>query len=204
MISSGIGWSSFLSVSRVWRVLWCLLLLVLAGLSSAQTIIVGSKKFTESYVLGEIAKKVLTDAGFSVEHRKGMGATGIVWTALKEGGITMYPEYTGTISEEILKQSGIDRATMEKELAKDGIGMGPDLGFNDAYGLVMTRQKAAKLGITKISDLRGHPDPTAGITPELPRRVGAADRQVRLEAEGRAGDRPFAGLRGAVCGASGR
>ena len=67
------------------------------------TVVVGSKKFTESYVLAEIAKKTLTDAGFAVEHRQGIGATGIVWEALKTGAIQVYPEYTGTIGEEILK-----------------------------------------------------------------------------------------------------
>jgi osmoprotectant transport system permease protein len=143
---------------------------LLAALSPAQTLYVGSKKFTESYVLGEIAKKVLTDAGFTVEHRQGIGATGIVWSALKGGDITFYPEYTGTISEEILKEPGIDRKTMEKDLAKFGVGMSPDLGFNDAYGLVMRREEAAKLGITKISQLATHPDLTAGITPELLKR----------------------------------
>src|SRR5262249_27644255 len=69
--------------------------------SCAQQITVGSKKFTESYVLGEIAKKLLVDGGFQVEHRQGMGNTSIVWQALKTGQISLYPEYTGTISEEI-------------------------------------------------------------------------------------------------------
>ncbi len=147
-----------------------LMSMVLGQVALAQTVVVGSKKFTESYVLGEIAKQVLTDAGLKVEHKKGMGATGIVWTALKDGGITLYPEYTGTVSEEILKQPGIDRPTMEKELAKDGVGMSPDLGFNDAYGLVMTKSQATKLGIVKISDLKVHPELTAGITPELLKR----------------------------------
>jgi osmoprotectant transport system permease protein len=138
--------------------------------SWSQTIVVGSKRFTESYILGEIAKKVLTDAGFSVEHRQGIGATGIVWSALTGGGITFYPEYTGTVSEEILKKPGLDRAGMEKELAKFGIGMSPDLGFNDAYGLVMSKERAQKLGISKISDLRNHPELVAGITPEYLKR----------------------------------
>src|SRR5256885_1573850 len=72
---------------------------------SAQTkpTIVGSKKFTESYVLGEIAKKLLVDNGVPAEHKQGMGATIILWQALTSGAIDLYPEYTGTISEEILK-----------------------------------------------------------------------------------------------------
>jgi osmoprotectant transport system permease protein len=156
--------------SRGRPILFVLLLCLLACFGQGQTIVVGSKRFTESCVLGEIAKKVLTDAGFKVELRQGIGATGIVWTALKDGSISVYPEYTGTISEEILKQPGLDRAAIEKELAKVGIGMSPDLGFNDAYGLAMRRETASKLGITKISDLKAHPDLTAGITPEFLKR----------------------------------
>ena len=68
-----------------------------------EPIVVGSKKFTESYVLGEIAKTVLERAGFAVQQRAGMGGTIILWQALSGGQIDLYPEYTGTIGEEILK-----------------------------------------------------------------------------------------------------
>jgi len=71
--------------------------------SSAHPVVVGSKKFTESYVLGEIAKRTLTDAGIPAEHRQGMGGTIILWEALRGGQIDAYPEYTGTIETEILK-----------------------------------------------------------------------------------------------------
>ncbi|HZO88161.1 MAG TPA: glycine betaine ABC transporter substrate-binding protein [Chthonomonadaceae bacterium] len=153
-----------------------LILLALCGALTAcrrsrQVIIIGSKKFTESYVLGEIAKKLMQDAGFTVEHRQGMGATGIVWGALKAGGITMYPEYTGTISEEILKLKG--RPTEEAlraALSKEGIGMTGELGFNNTYALVMRRDKAEQLGIRKISDLRDHPDLIVRPSPEFLKR----------------------------------
>ena len=56
---------------------------------------------------------------------------------------------------------------MSAALAKEGIGMSPDLGFNDAYGIVMRRDQAEKLKIAKISDLKGHPDLRCGITHEL-------------------------------------
>src|SRR5437773_12288391 len=68
--------------------------------ASANPIVIGSKKFTESYVLGEIARRTLTDAGIPAEHRQGMGGTIILWQALRDGQIDAYPEYTGTISQE--------------------------------------------------------------------------------------------------------
>jgi osmoprotectant transport system permease protein len=143
---------------------WFLLLVCLAP---AQSATVGSKRFTESYVLGEIAKRALAQSGIATDHKQGMGATAIVWNALTSGAIDAYPEYTGTISEELLKRPGIDRETMEEELKKLGIGMTPELGFNNTYGLVMRRTQAEELGITKISDLRDHPTLKCGITHEL-------------------------------------
>src|SRR4051794_10685692 len=88
------------------------------------TIIFVSKRFTESYVLGEIAKRVLDEKQFAVEHKQGMGGGGIVWTALKTGEITLYPEYTGTIQSEILKlKSAATADVLRSELAKYGVGM---------------------------------------------------------------------------------
>ncbi|RYG20183.1 ABC transporter permease subunit [bacterium] len=157
------------------RLLALILLFLLPGALSAQSVTVGSKKFTESYVLGEIAKKALEDAGFKVEHKQGIGATGIVWAALAKGDIGLYPEYTGTISEEILKKPGLDIESMKAELKALGIGMSKDLGFNDGYGLAMTRATAQKLGVAKISDLTKHPELEAGITHEyLGRKDGWA------------------------------
>ncbi len=155
------------------RLLLAFVLLILAVVSPSQTIAVGSKKFTESYVLGEIAKKTLEDAGFTVEHKQGIGATGIVWSALTKGDVSVYPEYTGTISEEILKKPGLSVEAMAEELKKQGIGMSKDLGFNDGYGLAMLRTEAESLGIKKISDLLQHPDLKAGISHEyLARKDG--------------------------------
>jgi glycine betaine/choline ABC-type transport system substrate-binding protein len=76
------------------------ILLVIAVSCSAQArqIVIASKKFTESYVLGEIAKRTLVNAGFAAELRQGMGGTIILWQALLQGEISLYPEYTGTIA----------------------------------------------------------------------------------------------------------
>jgi osmoprotectant transport system permease protein len=141
----------------------------------AQTaIVIGSKKFTESYVLSEIAKTVLGRAGFQVTHREGMGGTVILWQALLHGDIALYPEYTGTIGEEILKSPEImSPEAMRVALAEQGIGITGDLGFSDSYALAMRRARAAELGIRTIGDLRNHPDLRAGPTPEfLGRRDG--------------------------------
>jgi len=146
-------------------------ILLIFGLSvgaQAQRIVVGSKKFTESYVLGEIAKTTLQNAGFAAEVRPGMGGTIILWQALQGGEITLYPEYTGTIDEEILKtKQPLSTDQMGALLRQRGVGMTGELGFNNTYALVMRRDRAAKLGIGKISDLRNHPDLIPGLTHEF-------------------------------------
>lgn len=144
-----------------------LLLLLLAVVSQAQTIRVGSKRFTEGYVLGEILTRQLRDAGLKVEHRQGIGSTGVVWAALKTGSLDVYADYTGTVAEEILKKPGLDLEGIRAALKPFGVGLAPELGFNDAYGLVMRRKDAERLGIAKISDLAKHPGFRYGITPEL-------------------------------------
>src|ERR1700759_605100 len=145
-----------------------LLLSLFASAPAQQTVTVGSEKFTESYVLAEIAKKLISDAGFRTEHKQGMGGTIILWQALKTGQIDAYPEYTGTIGEEILKQPGLNQLDdIKKALEPMGIETTDELGFNDTYALCMTEKRAQELGITKISDLKSHPDLVVGVTPEF-------------------------------------
>jgi len=145
----------------------CVPIFLIQSASAASTVI-GSKKFTESYVLGEIAKQALIDAGIPAEHRQGMGGTIILWQALRGGQIDAYPEYTGTIAQEILKN---DRATslseIRESLAKSGVGMTEPLGFNNTYALVMRRSEVQRLGVRTISDLRKHPELKIGLTHEF-------------------------------------
>jgi osmoprotectant transport system permease protein len=146
------------------------ILVVLAFCAAAppKPVAVGSKKFTESYVLGELAKAVLQRAGCTVELRQGMGGTIILWQALCGGQISLYPEYTGTIGEEILRaKEPLSADNMRALLRQQGIGVTGELGFNNTYALVMTQQRAAQLGIRKISDLRQHANLRVGLTHEF-------------------------------------
>ncbi len=144
--------------------------LLLGTRLSAEPLVVGSKKFTESYVLSEIAKRALTNNGTQVEHRQGMGGTIILWEALRTGQIDIYPEYTGTIAEEILKRPDLSLESMRAELAKAGVAVSGELGFNNTYALVMRRDIAAAQEIRRISDLRNHPNLRFGLTHEFIQR----------------------------------
>ena len=161
---------------RRWRsAAFLALLIVFASVRTlnAEPVVIGSKKFTESYVLGEIAKRALIDTDIPAEHRQGMGGTIILWEAIRAAQIHVYPEYTGTIAEEILKDSSDSREKMRAELAKFGVGMTGPLGFNNTYALVMRRREAQRLDVRSISDLRDHPEVKIGLTHEfLDRRDG--------------------------------
>lgn len=160
-----------------------LIILIASHAAAEPTLIIGSKKFTESYVLAEIAKHSLSNAGIASEHRQGMGGTIILWEALRTGQISLYPEYTGTIAEEILKNRGIvSPEAMRAELAKAGVGMSEELGFNNTYALVMRRDAAEKGHIRRISDLRDHPELKFGLTHEfLDRRDGWKPLSARYQ-----------------------
>ena len=139
--------------------------------SSAAEVVIGSKKFTESYVLGEIAKRTVIDAGIPAEHRQGMGGTIILWEALRGGQIDAYPEYTGTIATEILKSdSSVSLDQIRNSLVKFGVGMTGPLGFNNTYALVMRRSEAQRLGIRTIRDLQKYPELKFGLTHEFLQR----------------------------------
>ena len=146
---------------------------IFATSAFAEPILIGSKKFTESYVLAEIAKRSLEKAGLTTEHRQGMGGTIILWQALKGDQIAVYPEYTGTIAEEILKTPAAGVSEMREQLAKLGVGMTGELGFNNTYALVMRRIVSEQKAIRTIGDLRNHPELKFGLTHEfLDRRDG--------------------------------
>ena len=126
-------------------------------------VVVGSKKFTESLVLAEMAVQVARLAGVDAQRRD-LGGTPAVWLALTQGDIDVYPEYTGTITEQILKTTPAD---LESALAVHGIRMSQPLGFRNNYALAMRKDTAAANGIRTISDLRGHPDLRCGFIPEF-------------------------------------
>ena len=151
--------------------------LALAPASAASTstqgaLIVGSKRFTESYILGEILRQAAA-AGGPAEHRPGLGNTAVVLAALKAGAIDVYPEYLGTVDEEILGHRGASkRAQIDQELAAMGLGLAVPLGFANGYALAMPADEAERLHITKISDLADHPDIVLGLSHEF---LGRAD-----------------------------
>ena len=131
-----------------------------AETTGSRTVMIGSKNFTESVVLGEIARLAAREHGIQAQHRRGLGGTRILWRALTEGDIDAYPEYTGTITHELLRDLPPDASlrVLRAHLKKLGIGITDPLGFNNTYAIGMLKAEADKLHVRDISDLAGHPD----------------------------------------------
>jgi osmoprotectant transport system permease protein len=148
-----------------------LVALALATADTPPTVRVGSKVFTESVILGEMAQDLIREAGAPVELRRGLGGTKILFSALVADELDVYPEYTGTILREILAGKNLkDEAAVRAALAERGVAMSRPLGFNDSYAIGMREVEAARLGITNISDLRRHPDLKFGFSNEFMKR----------------------------------
>ena len=136
--------------------------------AQAQDVTIGSKKFTESVILGEIARQLVKSSGKSARHRRELGGTRVLWEALLKGSIDIYPEYTGTISQELLADRNIDGMdAMRIALNRQGIRMTAPMGFNNTYAIGVTAKTAEKYGLRKISDLRPHTGLALGFSNEF-------------------------------------
>jgi osmoprotectant transport system permease protein len=153
---------------------------------------IGSKAFTESIVLGELAAQLVRETGGRAEHRRSLGGTRVLWEALRRGEIDVYPDYTGTLEREILASEAPTGAQrLGAALARMGIAISGSLGFEDRYAIGVRREVAARLGLTRISDLARHPELRLGFTNEF---VDRADGWPALRARYRLPEARVRGL----------
>ena len=114
--------------------------------ASAAPIVVASKNFPESYILGEIVAQLLEAEGFAVERKFGLGGTKICYDALVAGDVDVYAEYTGTIALGIKELDNPTSQEMTAALAADGVEMLPTFGFNNTYALAVSDAGGHKQG----------------------------------------------------------
>ena len=123
--------------------------------------IVGAKPFSEQYVLAALIQQRLSDSGLSAGRRDGLGS-GVIFDALKANEIDVYVEYTGTIWANQMGRSDIkSRDEVLREVTawlkeRHGITVAGGLGFENAYALAMSAQRAKALGVRSIADLARH------------------------------------------------
>jgi glycine betaine/choline ABC-type transport system substrate-binding protein len=123
-----------------------------------KTIVVGSKNFTESVLLGEIVAQRLENAGCTVERKLDLGGTLVCDRAIAAGGLDVYPEYSGTALTAILhRPQQSDRRAVMDEVRRDyerrGLRWGPALGFENTFAMIVRRADAQRLPLRTISDL---------------------------------------------------
>lgn len=138
----------------------------------ANTLTIGSKNFTEGYILAEIIAQISERVGeVKVVRRFGLGGTGITYQALQKGEIDVYPEYTGTISETILKKPQLKEwEQISAELEKHNLKLSQSFGFNNTYALAMRDTQSRSLVLSRLSDLNKHTKLPAAFSHEFMRR----------------------------------
>jgi osmoprotectant transport system permease protein len=187
---------TFFATALRWVSVFALLVGGVASAADNATLRVGSKRFTESYILGEVLTQSAAAHGGKAEHRQGLGNTAIVLAALLAGSIDVYPEYSGTIDLEILKNSQPGSLEqMRAALQPMGLGVAVPLGFNNTYALAMradsqqfdslsglARQPALKLGLSH--EFIGRADGWPGLKQRygLPQTPRGLDHGIAYEA----------------------
>jgi len=142
---------------------------------SLPVIRVGSKSFTESYILAEIVSQVIERTGEArVERRFGLGQTGIAFTALEESKIDVIPEYSGTIAENLLHRPELrDEPALRKALEPLGLVISGSLGFENKYALAVN---PSRWNLSTLTDLAEHPELHAGFSHEFLHRTDGLPR----------------------------
>jgi glycine betaine/choline ABC-type transport system substrate-binding protein len=135
-----------------------LALLAACAPSHVDRIVVGSKNFTESFLLGEIiAQQIEAHTHLKVERRFYLAGTYICQQAILAGRIDVYPEYTGTAVTAILKQNAAGTKDNVYQQVKSeyerrfGLTLGPAFGFNDTFAMEIRGEDARRLNITTLS-----------------------------------------------------
>jgi glycine betaine/choline ABC-type transport system substrate-binding protein len=126
--------------------------------SRGHVIVVGSKNFTESFVLGElIAQQIETHTSVKVERRFYLAGTYICQQAMLAGRIDIYPEYTGTALTAVLKEKpGSDKGQVYQRVKSEyehrfGLTLGPAFGFNDTFAMEIRGDDARRLKVRTLS-----------------------------------------------------
>ncbi len=143
------------------------------GTREGERIVIGAKSFSEQYVLARLIGQRLEDSGFQVEYRDGLGSA-IAHSAAATGRVDVYVDYTGTIwANQMKREDNLPREAMYEEIVRwesenTGMRVLGKLGFENAYGLAVTRETASAKGLNSIADLaRIAPQMTVGGDPEF-------------------------------------
>ena len=148
--------------------------------NASKTLTIGSKNFTEEFILGEIYAQALEAGGYKVRKRLDYGSELVAYKGVREGKLDAYPEYTGTAlttffgiePDKIPKDEQEAYQQAKAGFAKAGVTALPPTPFTDSNAVGMTQARAAELGVKTISQLKRHAAAlTLSGSPECRRRL---------------------------------
>lgn len=155
-------------------------ILLFANTMQAQAIRVGAKHFNEGYILSEIISQLLESEGYTVERKYNLGGTLVCFEALKNNAIDIYPEYSGTLSAEILKKGQLSYQEINLALQKNfQLEIAEPYGFNNSYALVIKKELSEAKNIRTISDLKNHTKLNLGLSYEFLKRQDGWDNLAK-------------------------
>jgi osmoprotectant transport system substrate-binding protein len=137
---------------------------------------IGTKDFTEEFVLGQLYKQALEAKGYKVNYKENIGATEIIDKALTSGEIDGYPEYTGVSQSVVFKDDSLPKSPEEtqkvvkEEYEKRGQAVSDPTPFQDTDAIATTKEFAEKNNLKSVADLKGIPPFTLGARPEFKNR----------------------------------
>jgi osmoprotectant transport system substrate-binding protein len=155
-------------------------LLAAAGSSAATakspTIVIGTKNFTEEYILGQLYKQALEGAGFKVSYKENIGSSELIDTAITSGKINFYPEYTGVIVLDLAKKPSPKTAAATYAAAKRfeqtrGLTLLKRTPFYDTDSFGMLTKTARNLGVKTIADMKKAKSFSFAALPECRTRI---------------------------------
>ncbi|HEY6694612.1 MAG TPA: glycine betaine ABC transporter substrate-binding protein [Solirubrobacteraceae bacterium] len=147
---------------------------------------IGTKDFTEEFVLGQLYKQALEAKGYKVNYKENIGATEIIDKALTSKQIDGYPEYTGVSQSVVFKQDAVPKSPEEtqqivKDLyAKRGQEVSDATPFQDTDAIATTKEFAEKNNLNSVADLKGIPPFTLGARPEFKNRFNGLKGMAQL------------------------
>jgi osmoprotectant transport system substrate-binding protein len=143
-----------------------------AAESQTTPIIVGAKNFPEQYVLGQLYRQALIAKGFKVKYKENIGSTELIDTALRNGQVTLYPEYVGISLSVVFKRKTLPKTdagtySLAKQLyGRRGQTLLRQTPFQDRDVIAVTRATARTYGLKTLADLKKVPDLTIAGFPE--------------------------------------
>ena len=145
--------------------------------SAAQpTVVIGSKNFTEEYILGQLYKQALQAKGYKVGYHENIGSTEIIDKALTSNQINFYPEYTGTMlsvvfhNTKVYKSAAATYAAAKKAQQKRGFTLFAQTPFSDTDAMGTPTSTARKYGLKVVGDLKKVPGLSICALPEFQTR----------------------------------